>query len=1082
MQLKVDIDIVKNLTTELVPGKIGMISGLAGSAKSFFLYLLAVNTSGPLVCLVPSEEEACDIQRDMEGFLGGDRVLLFPSCDLVFWHEGREHSYNKTLRLTTLNRLATANRSVKLVVATAGALVTKVMSPAGLQQNTLTLRTQQEIDLEQVLKKLVELGYERSQVVTDRGTFGLRGGVLDIFPVDQKEPVRLELWADEIETIRNFDPATQRSGKKLSSVSIAPAREVGEEYSATIFDYVSFSSLVFVDEPREIERSFSRQARRMEELLAAAQAKGLKTDGTVALASWSEMEDIISRHPVVHHVFFPGQPGVRPLSVYQHISQKEMEPFFGQAELARKRIKEWVEQGYSVIVAVTNRKMKSKMAQELGCTGVPGVVFAEWNLEKGFVSPTLKTAVLSDKDIWGKKTTRSRAASRKEAGKLTLDLEGLRAGDYVVHENHGIGLLQGVTRMEVDGVSKEYLVLQYAGGDRLYLPVDKLEKLTKYNGPDDKEPRLSKLGGTDWERTKARVRESIREMAEELLRIYAVRQTVPGFAFSPDTVWQKEFEEAFEYEETPDQLRAVAEVKRDMEKPRPMDRLICGDVGYGKTEVALRAAFKAVMDHKQVAILVPTTILAEQHYQTCRERFKDTPVVIEVLSRFRTPAQQNRILDDLKKGVIDIIIGTHRLLSKDVQFKDLGLLVVDEEHRFGVRQKERIKALKETVDVLSLSATPIPRTLHMALTGLRDLSVIETPPPGRYPITTYVLEYNEDIIREAIRAEVERGGQVFAVHNRIQDIELFRDHLQMLVPEVKMEIAHGRVPEAELADIMKRFLNQEFQVLVCTAIIESGLDMPNVNTLIVDEADRLGLAQLYQLRGRVGRSRRLAYAYFTYRPDKSITEAAQKRLNAIREFTELGSGMKIALRDLEIRGAGNILGPEQHGHIAALGFDLYCRLLEEETAKLKGQPREKEPETLVDVRVDAFIPDDYVGDVGLKLQMYRRAMFAASTREIDEIREELRERFGKLPAPVENFLRLSRLRVSARGKDIRSISTDGGMMQIKLARPIDGAAAKLRVLGQKLKVPVRCSDRFTISVPFEGSHSLVLLEEILQAI
>lgn len=513
-----------------------------------------------------------------------------------------------------------------------------------------------------------------------------------------------------------------------------------------------------------------------------------------------------------------------------------------------------------------------------------------------------------------------------------------------------------------------------------------------------------------------------------------------------------------------------------------MDRLICGDVGYGKTEVALRAAFKAVMDHKQVAILVPTTILAEQHYQTCLERFKNTPVVIEVLSRFRTPGQQKRILEDLKKGVIDIIIGTHRLLSRDVRFKDLGLLVVDEEHRFGVRQKERIKALKETVDALSLSATPIPRTLHMALTGLRDLSVIETPPPDRYPITTYVLEYNEDIIREAIRAEVERGGQVFAVHNRIQDIEMFRNHLQMLVPEVKMEVAHGRVPEDELADIMKRFLNQEFQVLVCTTIIESGLDMPNVNTLIVDEADRLGLAQLYQLRGRVGRSKRLAYAYFTYRPDKSVTEAAQKRLNAIREFTELGSGMKIALRDLEIRGAGNILGPEQHGYIAAVGFDLYCRLLEEETARLNGTAPRSEGDTLLDVRIDAFIPDDYVGDIGLKLQVYRRAMFAASIQEIDEIRAELKERFGSLPAPVENLLRLSRLRVCARSKDIKSISTNGGVLQIRLNRAIDGAAAKLRVLGQKIKAPVQSLDSFTISVPLEGGPNLELLEQILEAI
>lgn len=1081
MQLKVDVDIVRSLTTRVRPGRPGMISGLAGSARSFFLYLLATRTEDTLVCLVPLEEQAYDLHRELRGFLGPDAVCLYPSQDLVFWHEGRENSFSRMTRLSTLSRLASGHQQVKVLIATAGSLVTKVLSPQEFRRQTLTLAVKQEINLEKTMRRLVELGYQRCQVVTDPGSFGLRGGVLDVYPPDQTEPFRLELWADEIESIRSFDPLTQRSGKKLTSVSISPAGETGSGQAAHLLDYVSQDSLVFLDERREFERCFHRQARRQEELLAAAKEKGFKTDDMDALFTWDEVEALINRHPVIYHAFFPGQLNIQPLEFYQHISQKEMEPFFAHPELTARRIKEWVGQGYSVAVAMSDRKMKNKIREELGLNTVPGVVVTDWDIEKGFISPTLKMAVLSDRDVWGKRPRRT-GGPKKETGKLRLELDHLRVGDYVVHENHGIGLFQGITKMEVEGFAKEYLVIQYAGSDRLYLPVDKLEMLTRYTGPDDKEPRLSKLGGTDWEKTKNRVRESIREMAQELLRVYALRQTVPGFAFSPDTVWQKEFEDAFEYEETADQIRAVAEVKKDMETPRPMDRLICGDVGYGKTEVALRAAFKAVMDHKQVAILVPTTILAEQHYQTCLERFKNTPVVIEVLSRFRTPGQQKRILEDLKKGVIDIIIGTHRLLSRDVRFKDLGLLVVDEEHRFGVRQKERIKALKETVDALSLSATPIPRTLHMALTGLRDLSVIETPPPDRYPITTYVLEYNEDIIREAIRAEVERGGQVFAVHNRIQDIEMFRNHLQMLVPEVKMEVAHGRVPEDELADIMKRFLNQEFQVLVCTTIIESGLDMPNVNTLIVDEADRLGLAQLYQLRGRVGRSKRLAYAYFTYRPDKSVTEAAQKRLNAIREFTELGSGMKIALRDLEIRGAGNILGPEQHGYIAAVGFDLYCRLLEEETARLNGTAPRSEGDTLLDVRIDAFIPDDYVGDIGLKLQVYRRAMFAASIQEIDEIRAELKERFGSLPVPVENLLRLSRLRVCARSKDIKSISTNGGVLQIRLNRAIDGAAAKLRVLGQKIKAPVQSLDSFTISVPLEGGPNLELLEQILEAI
>ncbi|MDI9467377.1 MAG: transcription-repair coupling factor, partial [Bacillota bacterium] len=519
----------------------------------------------------------------------------------------------------------------------------------------------------------------------------------------------------------------------------------------------------------------------------------------------------------------------------------------------------------------------------------------------------------------------------------------------------------------------------------------------------------------------------------DLLKLYAARQSREGHAFSPDTPWQAQFEESFPYQETPDQLKAIRDVKRDMESRRPMDRLICGDVGYGKTEVAMRAAFKAIMDGKQVALLVPTTVLAEQHYLSFQERFQEFPATIEVLSRFRTAAQQKRILEDLRKGVVDIVIGTHRLLSKDVSFKDLGLLIIDEEHRFGVAQKEKIKAIKELVDVLSLSATPIPRSLHMSLTGLRDMSVIETPPPERYPITTYVMEYNEEIIRDAIMNEVERGGQVFFVHNRIEDMHRVKNELEKLVPGVGIDMGHGRMKEEELSRVMMDFLQGKFAVFLCTTIIESGLDMPNVNTMIIDEADKLGLAQLYQLRGRVGRSHRLAYAYLTYRRERVLSEVAQKRLNAIREFSDLGSGMKIAMRDLEIRGAGNILGPEQHGFISAVGFDLYCQMLEEETARLKGQVTAPQFNPQFDMDVDMYIPDEYIPDSGTKMRIYRRMLLAADMQEVEEIRQELLDRFGPLPAPVQNFLEIASLRIMAKTKEIKMLRRKGREIEIQVA-------------------------------------------------
>lgn len=657
----------------------------------------------------------------------------------------------------------------------------------------------------------------------------------------------------------------------------------------------------------------------------------------------------------------------------------------------------------------------------------PGQLFVTWgSLSQGTELPEDKLVVLTETEIYGLQRKARPLKVFQEGARLTSYSE-LEEGDYVVHVHHGIGRYQGIRRLNVGGVEKDYLLIQYAGEDRLYVPVEQINLVHKYIGGEDHQPRLSRLSSGEWARVKSRVKSSVQDMAKELLQLYAARETIPGHAFGPDTVWQREFEEAFPYRETPDQLKAIAEVKADMQRPKPMDRLLCGDVGYGKTEVALRAAFKAVMENKQVAVLVPTTVLAQQHYRTFSERFAPYPVRVEVLSRFRSPREQREIVRALALGQVDIVIGTHRLLSRDVKFKDLGLLIIDEEQRFGVTHKEKIKQLRQSVDVLTITATPIPRTLHMSLVGVRDMSLIETAPEDRYPVQTYVVEYSDELVREAIRRELGRGGQVYFVHNRIADIDVVAGRVKELVPEARVAVGHGRLPEEQLERVMVDFVEGRYDVLVCTTIVENGLDIPNVNTLIVDEAENLGLAQLYQLRGRVGRSNRLAYAYFTYRKDKVINPMAEKRLAAIKEFTALGSGFKIALRDLELRGAGNLLGPEQHGHMQAVGFNLYCQLLEEairEQKGGKGQDQAKElPE--LELAVDAYLEDGYIGGASLKMEFYQRLLGAETPEEVTELENELRDRFGEPPDHTRRLLTMAYLRTLARRVKVASVQQQG---------------------------------------------------------
>lgn len=1026
-----------------------MVTGLVTGALGCLVSQLAEKRT--VLLITSSDEKAYDLEQSLRVFTGKRPAQVFPSRDLIFRGQDIISPAGKS-RLRTLSELA-AHDEPTIVVASSLALMHPVIKPAVYTESLLNLRGGQEVDLGALLRQLVMMGYQRSDQVEAPGNFALRGGILDIWAAAEEKPVRMELFGDTLDSIRHFNPETGKSIDRLSGVTVSVADEIKAEGNATLFDYLPGNSLVVIDEIRETEEYYQRQLRRYNDFLRDRERASRQAGGTVTAFGWDDVKLRLGKYPRLYHAFFPGN-SPEPLIYYQHLSSRDMEPFWGRIDDAFKSVNQLIADGYQVKLLYKNQGFLKSIGEHIGKLPVLDTVNA--SLEKGFISSDLKIAVLTEEDVLGKKY-QARGKTRRQ-DKPSLALEDLKIGDYVVHEHQGIGIFRGINRIETDGVSREYMVIQYAGADRLYLPVDRLDWLTRYSGSEEKEPKLSKMGGSDWERTRLRVQESIRQMAEDLLVLYARREAMPGFAFSPDSTWQQEFEDKFIYEETPDQAKAIVDVKADMERQRPMDRLVCGDVGYGKTEVAMRAAFKAVLDHKQVAVLVPTTILAQQHYENFKQRFADYPLTVEMVSRFNGPGEQKEIARQVKTGLVDIAIGTHRMLGRDMRFKDLGLLIIDEEHRFGVAQKEKIKTFKESVDVLSLSATPIPRTLHMALTGLRDLSVIETPPPERYPVTTYVMEYNPELIREAILKEMEREGQVFFVHNRINDIELVRSEVADLVPGARIAVAHGRTPEERLSKIMKDFVQGEYDILLSTTIIESGIDMPRVNTLIVNEADRMGLAQLYQLRGRVGRSNRLAYAYFTYRQDKSLTEPATKRLNAIREFTELGSGMKIAMRDLEIRGAGNLLGPEQHGHIEAIGFDLYVRLLEEECARLRGQEKEERVLPQLDVKIDSFIPDDYISDPAVKIQVYKQALLAATEAEVHSLEEELQDRFGPLPLPVQNLIQVTRLRAQAAEKHIRSVTTLKNRLEVRVDvnlndiwRSMQGLAArrslKLKRLG-----------------------------------
>lgn len=821
----------------------------------------------------------------------------------------------------------------------------------------------------------------------------------------------------------------------------------------TILDYFPFPPLVLVDEPARIrEASADLQARDEERQVAILEKGGLLPGQLGLYLNYLDLFGRMRKHNTIYFsLLLKKVPGSEPQNSVS-VAGKPMQEFHGQWPLFTEEMGRWRTQKYRVLLYTATEERLERLRGALLESGVESsiipagapplaplagaVTLAAGTLEQGFQWPGLRLVVVTDGEIYGRPKKRRRTGgpvvSGREGARLA-SYQDLNIGDYVVHATHGIGKYLGVRTETILGATRDYLVIQYEGTDRLKIPTDQVDQIQKYVGAEGHEPRISKLGGAEWQKVKHRVKESIREMAAELLRLQAMREAIPGYAFAPDSVWQREFEDAFAFEETPDQLQATEEIKRDMERGRPMDRLLLGDVGYGKTEVALRAAFKAASDGKQVAFLVPTTILAQQHYTTCLQRFGGFPITVEVLNRFRTPKEQADVVSRLARGEVDVIIGTHRLLGDDVRFKDLGLVIIDEEQRFGVQHKEKLKALRTTVDVLTLSATPIPRTLHMSMVGMRDMSVITSPPEDRFPVETYVAEYDGELIRDAITREMHRGGQVYFVHNRVQTIEKVAAYLQQLAPESRVAVAHGQMKEDRLERVMLDFLDGEYDVLAATTIIESGLDIPMVNTIVVDDADHLGLAQLYQLRGRVGRSNRLAYAYFLYKRDKVLTEIAEKRLSAIKDFTELGSGFKIAMRDMEIRGAGNILGPEQHGFIISVGFDMYCQLLEEAVTELKGEETTREVQPTVELTVDAYISDQYVPDTRQKIDAYKRFISIHTKEHADDVAEELEDRYGALPQPVHNLLALARIRVAAARAGIAAVSQMKDRVTFKFA-------------------------------------------------
>ncbi|MGI6095131.1 MAG: transcription-repair coupling factor [Lachnospiraceae bacterium] len=1000
------------------------VSGCLESQKAHLLYGISQQFSHCLI-LAENDLKAKELYEDYR-FYQRD-VIFYPAKDLLF--------FQADIR----GNLLVKERMKAVVALLEGKHVTVITSIDGcmdylrplqeIKNKVLHFDYASELNLDQLKRDLVELGYEYCGQVEVPGQFSVRGGIVDIFPLTEENPWRIELWGDEIDSIRSFDAASQRSIENLEEITIYPAAELEAGDSGdTFLDYFPREdTIIMLDEPVRLEeKGKAVELEFRESVKNQIENDSLMPDQAHLICGFVELAGQLNRRNCVAVCTMEHHFGEWEITGRYHLSVRSVNGYHNSFDLLVKDLKAWKKQGYRVVLLSGSRTRAARLAQDLQEEGLnsfysedesrqiqPGEILVRYgSAHRGFEYPLIRFVLITETDIFGKEKKKKRKKIAYNGDKIQSFSE-LSVGDYVVHENHGLGVYRGIEKVTVDKVVKDYIKIEYAGKSNLYILATQLDALQKYAGADAKKPKLNKLGGQEWNKTKSRVRGAVQNIAKDLVELYAVRQEKTGFVYGPDTVWQREFEEMFPYEETEDQLLAIEATKRDMESSRIMDRLICGDVGYGKTEIAIRAAFKAIQEGKQVVYLVPTTILAQQHYNTFVQRMKEFPVRVDLLCRFKSAAEQKKTITDLKKGLVDIVIGTHRVLSKDVAFKDLGLLVIDEEQRFGVTHKEKIKKLKENVDVLTLTATPIPRTLHMSLIGIRDMSVLEEAPQDRLPIQTYVMEYNEEMVRAAISRELARDGQVYYVYNRVKDIDELTNRIAKLVPEANVAFAHGQMNERELEKIMYGFINGEIDVLVSTTIIETGLDISNVNTMIIHDADQLGLSQLYQLRGRVGRSNRTAYAFLMYRRNKMLKEVAEKRLHAIREFTELGSGFKIAMRDLEIRGAGNLLGAEQHGHMEAVGYDLYCKMLNEAVKEAKGIRKREDFETTMDLDMDAFIPEKYIPNEYQKLDIYKRIAGIENQEEYEDMMEELLDRFGEPPKSVQNLLAIANLKALA---------------------------------------------------------------------
>jgi transcription-repair coupling factor (superfamily II helicase) len=1135
-----------------------LVAGLSGSSRSVYIASVYQKTKKTILVVTHNLLQAQKVYDDLLQFLSEDEVFLYPANELIAAELSIASPELKAQRIEVLNKLAAGSSGI-YVAPIAG--LRKILPPQTLwRKYQLPISLGSDLDVDTTLNQLIKMGYIRSDMVNTPGEFSIRGGIVDIYPLTTSDPVRIELFDTEVDSIRTFSIEDQRSIEKLTSIEIGPASEVVLETNHiervihelekglsnslkkvkaadvkekltqnisyeleqlqngqvpeqifkylslaypddnSLIDYLPSNGFLFLDEFSRIqEMSESLDTEEADWYTSLLQEGKMVHDITVS----HHLPKIIGKTTlpkVYFSIFLRHIPNTSPQNIF-NISCKPMQSFHGQMHVLKTELDRWKKGNYTLVLLGPDEERIKKLQRVLNDYDIEVAHVEDPNkllkgkaqiihgsLNSGFELPMMKLAVITEEELFNKKTKKAPRRQKLSNAERIKSYSELKTGDHVVHVNHGIGKYLGIETLEINGVHKDYLHIRYQGNDKLYVPVDQIDLVQKYVGSESKDPKLYKLGGSEWKKVKSKVQSSVQDIADDLIKLYAEREAAKGYAFSPDGEMQREFEAVFPYQETEDQDRSIREIKLDMEKERPMDRLLCGDVGYGKTEVAIRAAFKAVSDGKQVAILVPTTILAQQHYETMKERFQDFPIEVGLLSRFRTKKQQTETTKAIKAGTIDVVVGTHRLLSKDIQYRDLGLLIIDEEQRFGVTHKEKIKQLKTNIDVLTLTATPIPRTLHMSMLGVRDLSVIETPPENRFPVQTYVMEYNGGLIKEAVERELAREGQVYFLYNRVEDIERKADEISMLVPDARVAYAHGQMSENELESVILNFLDGEYDVLVTTTIIETGVDIPNVNTLIVFDADRMGLSQLYQLRGRVGRSNRVAYSYFTYRKDKVLTEVAEKRLQAIKEFTELGSGFKIAMRDLTIRGAGNLLGAQQHGFIDSVGFDLYSQMLKEAIEERKGDlPKQPEASFEVDIEIDAYIPDRYIKDGHQKIEMYKRFRSLSSLEDVEELGEEMLDRFGEYPEEVAYLFQISEMKIYAIQSKLESIKQNKKIITILMkedgTNDIDGSkvfdlcnkhgrAVGLGMENQKLKIIINTA-KMTTNQWFQVAYDIV---------